>query len=112
MQRVREALGSASYQLTRRLFMDQIFGSFQAAFAVFISCANEGPEQRMRLHRLGFELGMELAAQEPGMIGDFTDFDVGAVGSFTGDAQARGLERVLVFAVELKAVAMPFADLT
>ena len=43
----------------------------------------------MRLERLRFEFGMELAAEEPGMVGSLEDFDVSVVGSVAGDAQAR-----------------------
>ena len=46
----------------------------------------------MRLQRLGFELGMELAAQIPGMVGKFADLDVDAVGSLAGQAQAMLLQ--------------------
>ena len=47
-------------------------------------------KQRMRRQRLGFELGMKLAAQEPRMVGDFDDLHVAAVGRAPGDAQPRG----------------------
>ena len=50
--------------------------------------ADEGDEQRVRLQRLRLELGMELAAEEPGMVGDLADLDVRAVGRLAGDAQA------------------------
>jgi len=50
--------------------------------------ADKRPEQRMRLQGLRFELGMELAAQEPGMIGQLADFDVDPVGSLPRQPQA------------------------
>ena len=50
--------------------------------------ADEGGEKRMRLERLGFEFGVELAAEEPGVIRGFDNFDVVFVGSAAGDAQA------------------------
>ena len=50
--------------------------------AVFVSRPDERLEQRMRLHGFGFELGMELAAQEPGMVRDLADLDVGVVRAF------------------------------
>ena len=59
-----------------------------AAFAVLQRGADEGFEQGMRLERLGFELGMELAAEIPGMAGELADFDVDAVRGFAGEAQA------------------------
>src|SRR5271166_5219806 len=64
----------------------------------------------MRLQRLRLELGMELAAQEVRMAGDLDDLDVGAVRRCTADAQAAGGQHTLVLAVELVAMAMPFAD--
>ena len=48
--------------------------------------ADEGGEKRMRLERLGFEFGVELAAEEPGVVRGFDNFDVVVVGSATGDA--------------------------
>ena len=47
--------------------------------AMLVGGADERLEQRMRLHRLRFELGMELAAEKPGMVGDLADLDVRAV---------------------------------
>src|SRR5581483_8677442 len=83
----------------------------QTAPAVFVGSADKCFEQRVRLHRLRFELGVELAPQEPGVIGDLADLDVRAVGGLTGDAKASGLEPVFVLAVELVAVAVPLVDL-
>src|SRR5271165_7095725 len=42
----------------------------QALAAVIVGRADECLEQRVRLHGFALELRMELAAQEPGMIGD------------------------------------------
>src|SRR5690348_202090 len=64
----------------------------------------------MRLHGLGFELGVELAAQIPRVIGNLADFDVGAVRGLAGDAKPGGLETVFVFAVELVAMAVALVD--
>ncbi len=64
----------------------------------------------MRLERLRFEFGMELAAEEEGMAGDLDDFDVGAVGSGSGDGEAGAGEQRFIFAIELVAVTMAFAD--
>lgn len=62
-------------------------GSAEAVVSVFRAGADEGGEERVRGEGLGLELGMELAAHEPRMIGDFDDFDVHAIGSFSGDAE-------------------------
>jgi hypothetical protein len=43
-------------------------------------------EERVRLERLRFELGVELAAEEERVRGDLDDLDVGRVGSRTGEA--------------------------
>ena len=64
----------------------------------------------MRFHRFGLELGMELAAQKPGMVGQFANFDIGAVGRFAGNAQPGLLQRSFVFAVEFVAVTVAFVD--
>ena len=55
---------------------------------VLVAGGDEVAEERMRLERLGLELGMELAAEEVRMVGDLDDLDVGAVGGRAGDAQA------------------------
>src|SRR4051794_5394585 len=71
----------------------------------------EALEQRVRLHRLRFELGMELAAQIPRMVRDLTDLDVRIVGRLAGDFQSRRLQPLLVFTIEFVAVAMALVDL-
>ena len=50
-------------------------------FAVFERGADEGGEQRMRLERLGFEFGMELAAEVPRMVGDLADLQISPTAS-------------------------------
>src|SRR5580704_9069480 len=67
---------------TRVLGLRGLHSRIGAANAVFVGRADEGLEQRMRLHGFGFEFRMELAAQEPGVIGDLANFNVGAVRRF------------------------------
>src|SRR5579859_1716653 len=81
------------------------------ALALLVSGANKRSKQRMRLERLGFELGMKLAAQIPRMISDLADLDVGAIGSLAGNPQTGRCQNLLIFAIELVAVTMPLADL-
>ena len=64
----------------------------------------------MRLKRLGFELGVELAAEEEGVGGDLDDLDVGGVGSGAGETETAAGEDGFVLAVELVAVAVALAD--
>ncbi len=54
---------------------------------VFDRGADESGEERMRLKRLGFKFRVELAAEEPGVIGRLDNFDVIFVGRTAGDAQ-------------------------
>src|SRR5450432_822896 len=103
----RKALNSKG---TRVLWLQFFFGG-QALPAVFLRRPDECPEQRVRFHRLGFELGVELAAQIPGMPGDLADLHVRVVRRFAGDPQTRGLQPVFVLAVEFVAMAMPLIDL-
>ena len=77
-----------------------------ALVAVLYAGADEGGEEWVRGQGLGFEFGVELTAEEPGVVGGFDDFDVDAVGSASGDAEAGAGERVFVFAIEFVAVAM------
>ena len=82
-----------------------------AAQPILVGGLDEGREQRMRLQRLRLEFGMELAAEEEWMVGNLDDLDVGSVGCGAGDAQAAGGKGLLVFAVELVAMAVALADL-
>ena len=77
---------------------------------VLVAGGDEVAEERVGLERLGFEFGVELAAEEEGVGGDFYDFDVGGVGGGAGDAQAGAGEDGFVLAVEFVAVAVAFGD--
>src|SRR5579859_2074460 len=82
-----------------------------ARLLVFKGGADEGGEERMRLERFGLEFGVELAAEEPGVLGGLDYFDVVFVGGAAGDAQSGVGQSFLVVAVEFVAVAMAFANL-
>ena len=82
----------------------------QAVMAILEAGANERSEERMRRKRLGFEFGMKLAAEEPGVVRHFHDFDVHAVGSFSCDAESGARERLFVLAIEFVAVAMALGN--
>src|SRR5690348_13270682 len=81
-----------------------------ALFAIFQGGADEGGEKRMGLERLGLEFGMELAAEEPWVLGRLNDFDVIFVGRAAGDFQAGGNQSFFIFAIKFVAVAVPLAD--
>ena len=81
-----------------------------AAVAIFEAGADERGEERMRSQRLGFEFRMELAADEPRVVGGFDNFYVNAVRSASGDAEAGAGERVFVFAIEFVAMAMALGN--
>src|SRR5438045_1328271 len=57
----------------------------EAALVLLPGGADERAEQRVRLQGLRFELGMELAAEVPGMIRNLADLDVGSVGRLARD---------------------------
>jgi len=63
------------------------------------------------LEGLGFELGVELAAEEIGVAGDLDDLDVGGVRGGAAEAQAAAGEKGFIFTIELVAVAVALADL-
>src|SRR5262245_60610304 len=65
----------------------------------------------MGLEGLRLELGMELAAQIPGVICNLAYFDVGAIWSLARNAQPARHQEFLVLAIELVAMPMPLADL-
>ena len=85
-------------------------GALAAALALLEAAPMKALNSGCGSMRLGLELGMELAAQVPGMVGELADLDVGAVGRLAGDAQAGGLQAVLVLAVEFVAVPVALAD--
>src|SRR6266511_1775944 len=85
-------------------------GLGQAPGAVLVARLDEADEERMRLQRLALELRVELAGEEVGMLRQLDDLDVGAVGRASRDAQSGAGEQLLIFAVELVAVAMALAD--
>ena len=72
--------------------------------------ADESGEERVWREWLRLKLRMELAAEEPRMVGQFDDFDVRAIGSFSGDAETGGDENFLVVAIEFIAMAVALAD--
>src|ERR1700730_11749534 len=73
--------------------------------------ADERREERVRLEGFRFELGMELHADEPRVIGKLDDFGQHAVRRYAGKAQPGLLQSVLVSDIDLVAMAMPLADL-
>ena len=86
--------------------------SHRAIFVFFMldRRADEGGEKRMRFERLGFEFGVELAAEEPWMVGRFDDLDVIFVGSAAGDAEAGAGQNFFVVTIEFVAMAVTLAD--
>src|ERR1700722_7517749 len=64
----------------------------------------------MRLQRLRFEFGMKLAAQIPGMIFQFANFDVHTVRSLARQSQSMLLQHCFIFAIELVTMTMALAD--
>src|SRR5229473_3821855 len=77
---------------------------------VFASRGYEAGEQRMRDQRFGFEFGMKLAAEKPGVIRQFDDLYEIAVRRIAADFHSVGGERLLVFPVELVAVPVPLGN--
>ena len=72
---------------------------------------DERGEQRVRRERLRLQLGVELHADEPGVVGHLDDLGQAAVGRHAGEAQARRAQAVDVVDVDLVAVAVALADL-
>src|SRR5216683_389536 len=71
----------------------------------------ESREQRMRAHRPRFQLRMELAADEPGMVGQFDHLDQRAVRRQSRRAQTVLRQHVAVGVRHLVPVAMALAYL-
>ena len=65
----------------------------------------------MGLGGAGFQLGMELYTNEPGMVRDFDDFDEAFIRRLAGHPQAGGFQAFTEFVVILIAVAVPLGNL-
>src|SRR5215472_1740177 len=82
----------------------------QALLLVFQCRADERCKQRMRLQRLGLEFRMELAAEEPRMLGRLDNFHIIFVWRPSRNFQSRRHQRFLEVAVEFIAMAVALAD--
>ena len=71
---------------------------------------DEVPEQRVWVHWGGFELGVKLARQEPGMVFQFYDLHQIAVGRQAADYQSRLFHLDAVHIVEFITMAVPLFD--
>ena len=73
-------------------------------------CADEATEQRRRSRRAGLELRVELAGDEPGMVGELDDLDQEPFLERARDDEAACDELVAVVVVDLVAMAMALVD--
>src|SRR5882724_3200742 len=78
--------------------------------ALIHRCADEGREQRVRLERPRFQLGMELHADKPGVILVFDRLGQHAIGRHPGEPHAVLFEAALVAGVDLVAVTVALED--
>src|ERR1019366_2269281 len=83
----------------------------QPPHPLLVGGPDERRKQRMRMHRLGLELRVELAAQVPRMPRDFADLHVRLVRRLSRNPQPRRCQDLFVLAVEFVAVPVPFDDL-
>src|ERR1017187_2043109 len=83
----------------------------QPPHALLVGGPDERREQRVRMHRLGLELGVELAAQIPRMARDFADLHVRLVRRLPRNPQPGGRQDLFVLAVEFVAVPVPLDNL-
>ena len=94
----------------RRLF-GGFFGGFQAPLAMRVRRADEALNSGCGSMRLGLELGMELAAEEPGMVAISQISTYVRSGVSPVMRRPAAFKRLFIFAVEFEAVAMALADL-
>src|SRR5438105_3666077 len=79
--------------------------------SLFDRSGDECAQKRVGLERLRFELGVELTAEEPGMVLQLADFHIHPVRRLACELETVIGEDLLVFAIELVTVAMALADL-
>src|SRR5215469_3890813 len=76
-------------------------------------CPHEGDEQRMSSVRVGCELGVKLAAEEPWMIGELDHFaQIASQGALCprADDESRGFKPWQIVIVDLVAMAVALGD--
>src|SRR5262249_57113215 len=73
--------------------------------------AHKRSEQRVRLKRFRLQFGMELHADEPGMVGEFDNFRQHAVRRHARKSQPDRFQALLVPDIYFVAMAMALADL-
>src|SRR5664279_3433532 len=83
----------------------------QPPHPLLVGGPDERREQRVRMHRLRLELGVELAAQVPQMARDLADLHVSLVRRLPRNPQPGRRQDLFVLAVEFVAVAAPLDDL-
>src|SRR5439155_25472223 len=109
--RRRRSRSSASDHGLPGLGLPRRAGRGQAAGLVFAGGADKRLEQRVGSEGTRLELGMELATQEPRVVANLDNLDVGAVRSVAGNGEAVRHQHLVVFAVEFVAVTVPLRDL-
>jgi hypothetical protein len=77
-----------------------------------IAGSDEIFKQRMGFQRLGFELGMELATEKPGMVLDLDDFDKPVIRVLSREKKAGSRQYRLVLGVEFVAMAVALINIT
>ena len=102
----------AANKLFNKRFYAQAYEKYKSLFALLMvqRCLNKFGKQGMRPARARLEFGVELAAQEPGVVYYLHYFNQPAVRRGAADMQAVFLERIPKFIVDLEAMAMPFVD--
>src|SRR2546426_7458214 len=68
-------------------------------------------EERMRFERSRLEFRVELAAQEPGMVADLHDLDIGPIRRLARQVESTAHQGLLILPVKLVAVAMALGNL-
>src|SRR2546422_1087354 len=68
-------------------------------------------EERMRFEGSRLEFRVELAAQEPGMVADLHDLDIGPIRRLARQVESTAHQGLLILPVELVAVAMALGNL-
>src|SRR5690349_13596382 len=79
--------------------------------AIGLGRPDKSGEQRVRVQRARLELGVELTAQVPWVVGDLDDLDQPTVDAQARQPQAVFLEHVAILVVDLVAVAVALAEL-
>src|SRR5205823_8015568 len=92
------------------LCLDRLAHAAQQLFSPFAGRSDNSLEERMRIRWTRLEFWVKLAAQKPGVAGDFHDLHISPVRGISTDGESVRDQRLLILPIKLITVAVPLGD--